>query len=229
MEVKFSNPSVPAMNTGQPGHESGFGLLRQFIRRKGNAERCELCSAEVAAEHQHLIEPGSRKLICACDACAILFGGMSTKYKRVPRRVVLLDDFHMSDGQWEGLMVPIGMAFFFRSTPRGRIDAFYPSPAGATESLLSLEAWTEIEKENPALKEMEADVEALLVNRISGTRHAATPEYYIVPIDQCYKLVGLIRAHWKGLSGGAEVWGHIESFFATLKQQANPTREEANA
>ena len=93
------------------------------------------------ADHPHLIEPGKRKLLCTCNACAILFSGMGTKYKRVPRRVLALADFHLSDGQWEGLMVPISMAFFFRSTPDDRVVAFYPSPAGATESLLPLETW----------------------------------------------------------------------------------------
>ena len=48
--------------------------------------------------------------------------------------------------------------------------ALYPSPAGATESLLSLEAWQEIERENPQLTDMQADVEALLVNRIGHSR-----------------------------------------------------------
>ena len=102
-----------------------------------DVERCELCSAEVAADHPHLIEPGNRKLLCACNACAILFSGMGTKYKRVPRRVLALADFRLSDGQWDSLMVPISMAFFFRSTPDARVVAFYPSPAGATESLLA--------------------------------------------------------------------------------------------
>ena len=91
-------------------------------------------------------------------------------------------------------MVPISMAFFFRSTPDARVVAFYPSPAGATESLLPLETWTDIEDANPVLKDMEPDVEALLVNRIGHVRGFAAPEYYVLPIDECYKLVGLIRA-----------------------------------
>ena len=56
---------------------------------------------------------------------------------------------------------------------------------------------------------MEADVEALLVNRIGHVRGFAAPEYYVLPIDECYKLVGLIRANWRGLSGGTEVWQEI--------------------
>lgn len=215
------------MNIDQPGYETAFGALRQFVRRRKNVERCELCSAEVGAGHPHLIEPASRKLLCACNACAILFGGMGTKYKRVPRRVLSLGNFHLSDGQWESLMVPINMAFFFRSTPDARVVAFYPSPAGATESLLPLETWADIESENAPLKEMEPDVEALLVNRVGHARGFSAAEYYVLPIDECYKLVGLIRSHWRGLSGGTEVWQEIGNFFDGLKQRATSISEPA--
>ena len=212
------------------GYENAFGTLRQFIRpRKRDVERCELCSAEVAADHPHLIEPATRKLQCTCNACAILFSGMGTKYKRVPQRVLALQKFSLSDGQWESLMVPISMAFFFRSTPDARVVAFYPSPAGATESLLPLETWKDIEDANPILREMESDVEALLVNRIGHARGFTAPEYYVLPIDECYKLVGLIRANWHGFSGGTEVWQQIGSFFEGLKQRATVIAEETNA
>jgi hypothetical protein len=218
------------MKAAQPGFENAFGMLRQFIRpRKRDAERCELCSAEVSSEHPHLIEPGSRKLLCTCNPCAILFSGMGTRYKRVPRRVIALPDFHLSDGQWESLMVPISMAFFFRSTPDARVVAFYPSPAGATESMLPLETWADIEDANSILKEMEADVEALLVNRVGHARGFCAPEYYVLPIDECYKLVGVIRARWRGLSGGAEVWQEIGQFFDGLKSRAQVLSEQANA
>lgn len=218
------------MKTVQPAYENAFGALRQFIRpRKRDMERCELCSAEVASEHPHLIEPGTRKLLCTCNACAILFSGMGTRYKRVPRRVLALHNFHLSDGQWESLMVPISMAFFFRSTPDARVVAFYPSPAGATESLLPLETWKDIEDANPVLGEMEPDVEALLVNRVGHARGFTAAEYYVLPIDECYKLVGLIRANWHGLSGGTEVWQQIGQFFDGLKQRATVVKEEADA
>jgi hypothetical protein len=212
------------MNQAPPGNESAFRALRQFVRRKPGGEHCELCSAQVGLGHPHLIEPGSRKLLCACNACAILFGGMGTKYKRVPRRVLAFPDFHLSDGQWESLMVPISMAFFFRSTPDARVVAFYPSPAGAIESQLPLETWKGIEDENPGLEEMEADVEALLVNRVGHARGFGGPEYYLIPIDECYRLTGMIRSHWKGLSGGTEVWQEIGKFFAALKSRATAVK-----
>lgn len=198
-----------------------FGILRQFVRRASTVETCEMCSRELANNHQHLLEPLSRKLACACDACAILFNSLGqTKYKRVPRRIRFLPGFRMTDSQWDGLMMPINMAFFFKSNPQDRVIALYPSPAGATESLLSFDTWDEIERDNPPLLEMEADVEALLVNRIGHSRGFSQPEYYIVPIDECFKLVGLIRSRWQGLSGGTEVWREIGQFFNTLKARS---------
>jgi len=217
------------MSETQAGYESAFGVLRQFVRRRRNQERCELCSADVADEHPHLIEPKTRMLLCTCDACAILFSASGTKYKRVPRRVLALEDFHLSDAQWESLRIPINMAFFHRSTPDARVVAFYPSPAGATESQLAIETWGELEDANPVLKDMEADVEALLVNRVAYARGAAASAYYVLPIDECYKLVGLIRSQWRGLSGGAEVWQAIGEFFEQLKRRATVITERANA
>lgn len=223
--------------------QSSFAALRRLVRERQPVERCELCSAELAAGHQHLIDPASRKLVCACDPCSILFsnyqghqgrqearqGEQPVKYRRVPRRIRFLRDFRLSDAQWESLLIPINMAFFFQSVPAGRVVALYPSPAGATESLLALDAWQEIAQANPILTQMEPDVEALLVNRVGKDRRQAAAEYFIVPIDECYKLVGLIRAHWRGLSGGAEVWQEIEQFFAGLKQRAGVTGEATHA
>jgi len=207
----------------ESGHiANSFDVLRRFARRPSPAEHCELCSQELAGQHQHLLEPATRKLVCACDACAILFSSQGqTKYKRVPRRIRFLPDFRMTDSQWDSLMMPINMAFFFRSTPMDRVVALYPSPAGATESLLSFDTWDEIVEENPALQDMEADVEALLVNRIGHSRGFSQPEYYLAPIDECFKLVGLIRSNWKGLSGGAEVWREIAQFFNELKARSS--------
>lgn len=218
------------MAMAMPPRESAFAALRQFARKRAAVERCEMCSQELPAEHEHLVEPDKRKLVCACDACAILFEGQSgSKYKRVPRRVLRLGDFQMTDAQWDGLMVPIEMAFFFRSSPQNKIIALYPSPAGPTESLLSLDTWTDIVEVNPILQTMEDDVTALLVNRVGHVRGVAPAEYYLAPIDECYKLVGLIRTHWRGLSGGTEVWREIQYFFSGLKKRAQPGRGGADA
>ncbi len=157
-------------------------------------------------------------MLCACRACSVLFDRREAsegRYRLIPERRLFLEGFRMSDARWEELRIPVEMAFFFYSTPAGRVVAFYPGPMGATESLLELGAWEELERENPVLEEMEEDVEALLVNRIGGAR-----EHYLVPIDECYGLVGLIRTNWRGLSGGREVWEGIQGFFDRLRGEA---------
>jgi len=136
--------------------ENAFASLRHLARKRLSVECCDMCTSELPPGHQHLIDPLARKIVCACNACAILFSNQGgTKYKRVPRRIRFLPTFKMSEAQWESLMIPIEMSFFFRSGNSGKVCAFYPGPAGATESLLSLEAWADIEEENPALREME--------------------------------------------------------------------------
>jgi hypothetical protein len=208
-----------------------FDALRQFARRpRRSVEVCEMCSLELRTEHAHLVELTQRRLHCACDACAMLFSNRSdAKYKRVPRDLRLLTNFEMTDADWDGLLIPINLAFFFQNSLDGRVSALYPSPAGATESLLPLEAWTSIVRNNPALNNMEPDVEALLANRVGASRGLSAAEYYIVPIDACYKLVGLIRMHWRGLSGGTDVWKEIGAFFADLRTKAEVVTDKTHA
>jgi hypothetical protein len=200
-------------------------FLKQFTRKKPAAERCELCSAALGPVHQHLLDPKKREIVCSCDGCAILFCGQAgAHFLRVPRRIRELVDFQMPELQWEALMIPINLAFFYRDSAEGKVRAMYPSPAGAIESLLSLESWSEIAAAHPILQSMEPDVETFLVNRVS------TPaQHYIVPVDECYRLVGLIRMHWRGLSGGTDVWKEIHQFFTGLKSRSVEVREAAHA
>jgi hypothetical protein len=213
-----------------PSFDQAFAVLRQFAKPRRPAERCELCSMVLAHEHPHLVEIRLRQIVCACEACATLFDGMAGgKYKRVARRAQFLANFQMTDLQWENLLIPINMAFFFQSSLESRVVALYPSPAGAVESLLPLDVWNETVQENPALSQLQPDIEALLVNRVGHAHELSRAEYYIAPIDECYRLVGLIRANWKGLSGGAEVWAEIGHFFSGLRAQADIVNGEANA
>ncbi len=210
--------------TGMDGRNNGAAssALERFARRTTPAgqapEQCELCSERIPREHRHLLEVATRQIQCVCQACSILFGSEAAsqgKSRLIPDRRLFLDGFQMTDAQWEDLRVPVGMAFLIHSTPDGQVAAFYPSPAGATESLLTMDAWAELEGSNPALRGMKWDVEALLVNRARGAR-----QYFLVPIDDCYCLVALIRGHWKGVSGGQQVWHEIAQFFEALKRRS---------
>jgi hypothetical protein len=210
--------------------DPSFAALRQFARKRPLVERCEMCSRELLPEHEHLVEPAGRKLHCACDPCAILFDGRAdAKFKRVPHTVRFLDNFQLTDSQWDSLRVPIEMAFFFKSSVQQHVVALYPSPAGAIESLLPLDTWEDIVAANPVLGGMQPDVVALLANRAGAARRSSPAEYFLVPIDECYKLVGLIRVHWRGFSGGIDVWRELDSFFANLKNRARSGQEVARA
>jgi hypothetical protein len=199
-----------------------FATLRRFARSRTAVEVCDFCGAELDELHQHLIEPERRRLVCVCGACAVLFGSQGeTAYRRVPRRIHYLPDFRMTDAQWEGLLIPIQLAFFFHSSRMGRVVALYPSPAGPIESSLDLRTWDEIAQNNPALKRMSPDVEGLLVNRAGRAwGEGGSHEYFLAPVDECFKLAGLIRSNWRGLSGGEEAWKEIRRFFADLKTRA---------
>jgi hypothetical protein len=205
------------MTPAQPSPgSSAFGALRRFVRPRPAGERCELCGRGLPHEHAHLLELPSRRIVCGCDPCAVVFGNTeAAHYRRIPRTVQALAEFRMTDAQWNGLNVPISLAFFVRNGETGAVAALYPSPAGATEAVLPLGAWPELVTQNPGLAELEPDVEALLVNRVGGRR-----DYFRVPIDECFRLVGLIRAKWRGLSGGAEVWEEVVRFFTALRERA---------
>jgi hypothetical protein len=202
---------------------SPLARLQRLARPRRLHERCELCGSVIPSEHQHLLELSNRRLVCACDACAILFSDKQTmRYRRVPRDGSLLADFQLSDAAWESFHVPINLAFFYHDSAAKRVIAMYPSPAGATESLLTMESWAELTDANPALLTMQSDVEALLINRLGDRREA-----FLVPIDECYKLVGTIRSGWRGLSGGSEVWREIAQFFQDLHRRCRTVKGTA--
>ena len=210
-----------------------FDVLRQFARKREMRppmEQCELCSAGIAANHRHLLELSKHTLICVCHPCSILFGDPVAgggKYRLVPSRYASLPDFSMTDAQWDELMIPVNMVYIFHSTSENRVMAFYPSPAGAMESTLPLDGWDTLVNSNPILNELTPDVEALLINRVENRGGESYREHYIVPIDTCYELVGLIRLKWKGLSGGEEVWKAISEYFAGLRARSTPIQESA--
>jgi hypothetical protein len=194
--------------------------LSALAQRSKALERCELCGAPIAPEHRHLLDVAKRELMCACRPCSLLFASDAASaghYRLVGDRRLRVDDLELDDVAWEELRLPVEMAFFFHNSTTGRVQAFYPSPMGPTESLLGLEAWTALEDANPVLRTLAPDVEALLVNRVRGARR-----YWIVPISECYALVGLIRTRWRGFTGGAEVWKEIAGFFEELDRRAKP-------
>jgi hypothetical protein len=186
--------------------------------RAAPGEACELCAEPLGDAHSHVVNLDSRQIMCTCRACWLLFthgGAAGGRYRAVPDRYLHDPAFRLDDGRWEALQIPVRVAFFFHNSDLGRVAAFYPSPAGATESLLPLEAWAEVVAANPALADLDPDVEAVLVRRSEGGF-----ECYLVPIDACYELVGLVRMHWKGFDGGQEAWEAIDGFFDAVRERS---------
>jgi hypothetical protein len=185
-------------------------------------EVCELCSEPIASEHRHLVDLRSRTLLCACRGCFLLFeseGAGGDHFRSVPERYLAFTDLEFSPAQWDTLQIPVSVAFFFLNSELERIAAFYPGPAGATESELPLDTWTDLVAGNPKLSTMQPDVEALLV-RAASDRGDREAECYIVPIDACYELVGHLRTLWRGFDGGSEANRKLDQFFAAIKARA---------
>jgi hypothetical protein len=212
---------------------TGASGLRRFVaprepalpfalsKPRPRGEGCEMCNEAIdPAVHPHVVNVNTRSLLCSCRACYLLFtqaGAGRGAYRSVPDRYLTDPDFTLGEAQWEELQVPAAMAFFFHNSVLGRVVAQYPSPAGATESLLDLAAWATIAAENRLAAELEPDVEALIVHRRKEGNSS-----YLVPIDACYELVGRVRLNWTGFDGGPEARRVIAEFFDNVRKRSRP-------
>lgn len=200
------------------------------------SEVCDLCAEPISDEHGHLVDVVSRTLKCSCRGCYMLFtasGAAGGHFRSVPDRYLSFPDFELTPSRWEALQIPVGVAFFFLNSELDRVAAFYPGPAGATESLLSLDTWNEIVAAQPTLATLEPDVEAFLVRVGHGPGSVAKagspgaegrPDCYLVPIDACYDLVGRLRQVWRGFDGGTEARRALDDFFEEVAAKARPAR-----
>lgn len=183
-------------------------------------ERCEMCSEAIADEHQHVVNVEGRQLMCVCRGCYLLFtdAEANLKYRSVPNRYLSFPDFALDRRRWESLHIPVGLAFFFNNSSLGRTVAFYPGPAGATESELELAAWDDIRAAEPRVDVLAPDTEALLVR--VPEHPGAQPQCHLVPIDACYEFVGRLRLLWRGFDGGREAREFMADFFRVVEQNS---------
>lgn len=205
--------------------DSPLSVLRRIAARPPPApagETCEMCAVPIGDVHQHCVDVTARSLMCTCRACYLLFTaeGAHLRYRAVPDRYLSFPDFRLGPGQWDQLEIPVGLAFFFHNSVLERTIAFYPGPAGATESELPLDAWSSVASENPELSLLVADVEALLV-RTPG-RGSGEVSCHLVPIDACYELVGQLRSVWRGFDGGQDARQRIDAFFEMVARRSKP-------
>ena len=186
-------------------------------------ERCEMCSEAIADEHQHVVNIEGRQLMCVCRGCYLLFTetGAELRYRAIPDRYLVFPEFALDRRHWEALQIPVGLAFFFWNSALERTVAFYPGPAGATESELDLKAWNDIRTADPRVDMLAEDTEAVLV-RVpqDDPDEAAAPQSYLLPIDTCYEFVGRLRLLWHGFDGGQQVREFIDEFFGLLDKRS---------
>jgi hypothetical protein len=185
-------------------------------------ERCEMCAEAIADEHQHVVNIEGRQLMCVCRGCYLLFIDQQAalRYRAVPDRYLSFPNFTISQGEWDALEIPVGLAFFFRNSALGRTVAFYPGPAGATESELPLAEWRAVLERHPEIDVLADDVEALLIRVAErGTSDAAC---LLLPIDACYEFVGRMRMLWRGFDGGQDVHRYLDEFFTAVSARARP-------
>jgi hypothetical protein len=165
-------------------------------------------------------------MLCACPSCATTLAAQAPtddhRLRLVPRRVVFDPGFRLDDAQWAALAIPVRLAFIFFNSRVARWVALYPSPGGAAESELPPAALDNLAAATRLIAEIEPDVEALLVHG----RRGGPLETFVAPIDSCYRLVGEVRRHWQGFSGGDLVWQRIEAFFAELRARATTLEAE---
>ncbi|CAN5225120.1 DUF5947 family protein [soil metagenome] len=205
--------------SGLRGLARGTQAQIRTLAKPGDAPRapgeevCEFCGTPIPVEHRHMLHLSERRILCACEVC-IAERSAEAEYRPSGQRVVFLDDLAMADELWARLGIPIGLAFFTINGDTGETVAFYPSPAGSTECELDIDAWSELCDANPRL-ELEPDAEAFIVNRMSDP-----PQHVIVPIDECYAMIGAIRVAWEGISGGPEVDEAVASFFAQMRKRS---------
>ncbi len=206
-------------------------LLRRIAARPPAppaGERCEMCGEPIPEEHQHVVDLESHAMMCTCRPCYLLFTDATAhlRYRSVPDRYLSFPDFELGPGQWDELEIPVGLAFFFHSSKLDRTVAFYPGPAGATESELPLGAWATVLAQNPALALAAPDTEALLIRGPGPDRSRA--DCHLVPVDACYELVGQLRRLWRGFDGGQEAREQLTEFFARLDSRSRPAPEDTS-
>lgn len=198
------------------------GALERVIHRARDQraqarEHCDLCTEPLTSWHRHLLDTEHSQVLCTCQACSLLFdrdAASNGHYRLVPRR-----RFQVPPASTKQLGVPVGLAYFVRNDDGGVI-AHYPSPLGSTEWEIEPQAWRQLITDCPPAAELATQTEALLVNSAHGER-----QHWIVPIDDCFRLIAVVRREWRGLSGGSRVWPAIDQFFTELAAGRIPSGE----
>jgi Family of unknown function (DUF5947) len=239
--VGAASPPAPPLSAAPPPSPGGqpAPAVPDAPAARAAEEACEFCAAGIPAEHGHVADLDNSSLMCACRACYLLFthSGASERreagqerhvgrgrYRSIPDRYRSDPGRPLSVADWDALEIPVGLAFFLRSSADGGVTAFYPSPAGATECRLDLQAWDRIAAAHPLVQAAAPDVEAILISR--GPPGGDGVECFLVPVDACYELAGRMRLQWRGFDGGAEARQSIAGFLDRVRARSRDISRE---
>ena len=206
--------------------------LRAFARGASSHGRAA-CGHALSDNNAHLYHPARRQIRCCCPVCRL---APEAGWLQVPSQISRVSA-ELDDGIWQSLGIPVALASFVRrdysefvsANSEGAVSAAphalrsratywsaaYPGPAGLIETALSDAAVESLLQRNPEWTDITPHVEAIVVNRLGPEACA-----FRVPIDVHFRLAGELRTHWRGLSGGDEVWHRLEQFFLSLEQHA---------
>jgi hypothetical protein len=194
---------------------SRLGFLRRYLDDAGEPAECELCAGPLEREHRHVVEVRARRILCACDPCALLFDEASTRrFRTIPEHVRRETPFGAYEA-WNALGLAEGSFVLFGSSEQHWI-AVEPGVSGAAERVLDPVSWHAVWTRSELARAMASDVEALIVRR---DRRA---EAFAAPIDRCYALTGAMRRHWQGEDGGNDVRATLVAFFEGLGRDSEP-------
>jgi Family of unknown function (DUF5947) len=198
-----AGPAEGAGQGWQAGPESGASQERQAGPEAGAGQERRAGSGEGAGQERRIGR---------------------ARYRSIPDRYRSDPGHPLTVAEWNALEIPVGLAFFLRSSASGDTTAFYPSPAGATECRLDLDAWGRIAADHPLVAAAAPDVEAILVSR--GPLDQDGVDAFLVPIDACYELAGRMRLQWRGFDGGAEARRSIADFLDHVRERSQDLGQE---
>ena len=193
----------------RPARPSSSGIRDRPARGRwpaaaGRALRAVL-REPIADEHGHLVDLQAREPCCAPAAAATCSstseGAGGGHFRAVPDRYVAFAGLRARRRRsGTRLQIPVSVAFFFLNSSLGRVAAFYPGPAGATESELPLDAWDEVVAANPRLDDAAARRRG--VPRAGRRRTGSRAECYIVPDRRLLRAGRPPAPLWRGFDGG---------------------------
>jgi hypothetical protein len=207
--------------TGRPASTPGALLAA--------GPRCGVCDAVIGRVHRHLLAVAGRALVCGCADCharpdSDRHRADPDRYLAVPDRYLAVPDRYLEfagdvldAATWDELRVPAGLAFVSRPAAGAGLVVCGPALGRTTEAELPEPVWERLVERHPSFAVLRPGVEALLLRRAGC---------FLVPIDACLELAGMLRTSWRGFDGGPAGAGSLASFFARVRARCQPIGSE---